>query len=96
MLGALAELVHVDEGYEAAFEAAAGEALSAVLMEGEQAAPRASPTLQARERPALSSRSLRLPRLPRQDRRRLGPPGLDRPERAPPGSAYTHSLGTRR
>ena len=38
MLGALVELVHVDEGYEAAFEAAAGEALSAVLMEGEQAA----------------------------------------------------------
>jgi len=34
MLGALVELVHVDEGYEAA----AGEALSAVLMEGEQAA----------------------------------------------------------
>ncbi len=38
MLGALVELVHVDEGYEAAFEAAAGTALSAVLMEGEQAA----------------------------------------------------------
>jgi chromosome segregation protein len=38
MLGALVELVHIDEGYEAAFEAAAGEALSAVLMEGEQAA----------------------------------------------------------
>jgi chromosome segregation protein len=38
MLGALVELVHVDEGYEAAFEAAAGEALSAVLMEGVEAA----------------------------------------------------------
>jgi chromosome segregation protein len=35
VLGALVELVDVDEGCEAAFEAAAGEALSAVLMEGE-------------------------------------------------------------
>ena len=40
MLGALVELVDVDEGLEAAFEAAAGEALSAVLMDGEQAARR--------------------------------------------------------
>jgi len=38
MLGALVELVDVDMGMEAAFEAAAGEALSAVLMDGEQAA----------------------------------------------------------
>ena len=38
MLGALVELVEVDEGMEAAFEAAAGDALSAVLMEGEEAA----------------------------------------------------------
>jgi chromosome segregation protein len=37
-LGALVELVQVDEGNEPAFEAAAGEALSAVLMEGESAA----------------------------------------------------------
>jgi chromosome segregation protein len=35
VLGALVELVDVDHGCEAAFEAAAGEALSAVLMEGE-------------------------------------------------------------
>ncbi len=38
MLGALVELVDVDEGMEAAFEAAAGDALSAVLMDGEEAA----------------------------------------------------------
>lgn len=35
VVGALVELVDVDEGLEAAFEAAAGEALSAVLMAGE-------------------------------------------------------------
>jgi chromosome segregation protein len=40
MLGALLELVDVDEGLEAAFEAAAGEALSAVVMESEEAARR--------------------------------------------------------
>jgi chromosome segregation protein len=40
MVGALAELVDVDEGYEAAFDAAAGEALSAVLMKDEDAARR--------------------------------------------------------
>ncbi|MGP8204483.1 MAG: chromosome segregation protein SMC [Acidimicrobiales bacterium] len=40
MLGALVELVDVDAGYEAAFDAAAGEALSAVLMQDEEAARR--------------------------------------------------------
>jgi chromosome segregation protein len=40
MLGALVELVDVDAGYEAAFDAAAGEALSAVLMKDEGAARR--------------------------------------------------------
>ena len=40
VLGALVELVDVDEGLEAAFEAAAGEALSAVLMDTEEAARR--------------------------------------------------------
>ncbi len=40
MLGALVELVDVDSGYEAAFDAAAGEALSAVLMQDEQSARR--------------------------------------------------------
>ena len=40
MLGALLELVHVDEGCEAAFEAAAGDALSAVVMADEGAARR--------------------------------------------------------
>ncbi len=44
MLGALLELVDVDAGFETAFEAAAGEALSAVLMEGEDAARRAWPS----------------------------------------------------
>ena len=39
-MGALVELVDVDAGYEAAFEAAAGEALSAVLMSDEEAARR--------------------------------------------------------
>ena len=38
VLGALVELVEVDEGLEAAFEAGAGEALSAVVMGDEQAA----------------------------------------------------------
>ena len=41
VLGALVELVDVDQGCEAAFEAAAGEALSAVLMQGEQPARQA-------------------------------------------------------
>ena len=40
MLGALVELVDVDAGYEAAFDAAAGEALSAVLMRDEESARR--------------------------------------------------------
>ena len=40
-VGALLDLVEVDEGLELAFEAAAGEALSAVLMEDEVAARRA-------------------------------------------------------
>ena len=39
-VGALVELVQVEEGNEAAFEAAAGEALSAVLMRDEAAARR--------------------------------------------------------
>ena len=39
-LGALVELVQVDEGHEAAFEAAAGEALSAVLVQDQAAARR--------------------------------------------------------
>ncbi|MGH9107558.1 MAG: chromosome segregation protein SMC, partial [Acidimicrobiales bacterium] len=40
MVGALVELVEVEEGFEGAFEAAAGEVLSAVLMEGEEPARR--------------------------------------------------------
>jgi chromosome segregation protein len=40
MVGALVELVDVGPGYEAAFDAAAGEALSAVLMRDEESARR--------------------------------------------------------
>jgi chromosome segregation protein len=39
-VGSLLELVEVDEGWEAAFEAAAGEAASAIVMEGAKAARR--------------------------------------------------------
>jgi chromosome segregation protein len=41
VLGALLELVEVDEGWEAAFEAAAGDALAAVVVDGYEAARRA-------------------------------------------------------
>ncbi|MYI55999.1 MAG: AAA family ATPase [Acidimicrobiia bacterium] len=44
VLGALGELVTVEEGWEAAFEAAAGEALAAAVLEGHAAA---RPALQA-------------------------------------------------
>ncbi len=40
VLGALLELVEVDEGWEAAFEAAAGDALAAVVVDGYEAARR--------------------------------------------------------
>jgi chromosome segregation protein len=40
VVGALLELVEVDEGWETAFEAAAGEALAAVVVEGPDAARR--------------------------------------------------------
>lgn len=51
VVGALVELVEVDEGFEAAFEAAAGEALSAVLMTGQQPARRALEHLNAEGAP---------------------------------------------
>ena len=38
MIGTLLELVEVDDGFEAAFEAAAGPALAAVLVDGVDAA----------------------------------------------------------
>ena len=41
VVGTLLELVEVDDGYEAAFEAAAGEALAAVVVDGSDAARRA-------------------------------------------------------
>jgi chromosome segregation protein len=51
MVGALVELVEVEGGLEAAFEAAAGEALSAVLMAGEEAAFRGLEELAAQGAP---------------------------------------------
>src|SRR5205085_3199911 len=41
VVGTLLELVEVDEGWEDAFEAAAGEAIAAVVVDGEDAARRA-------------------------------------------------------
>jgi chromosome segregation protein len=41
VVGALVELVRVDEGFEAAFEAAAGEALAAVVLDGPSSARQA-------------------------------------------------------
>ena len=45
VIGTLLDLVEVDHGWEAAFEAAAGEALSAVVVDGLDAARRALATL---------------------------------------------------
>ena len=47
VLGTLLDLVQVDEGYEAAFEAAAGEALDAVVVDGVQRAREALDALRA-------------------------------------------------
>lgn len=47
VLGALVELVEVDDGWEQAFEAAAGEALAAVVVDGEPSARRALAALDA-------------------------------------------------
>src|SRR5581483_7544709 len=49
VVGTLLELVEVDEGYEAAFEAAAGEALAAVVVDDVEAARRALDALHAGE-----------------------------------------------
>lgn len=46
VVGALVELVRVDEGFEAAFEAAAGEVLAAVVLDGDVAAREALAELQ--------------------------------------------------
>ena len=46
VLGTLLDLVEVDEGYEAAFEAAAGSALDAVVVDGAEAARQALHALQ--------------------------------------------------
>jgi len=51
VLGTLAELVEVDEGWGAAFEAAAGAALVAVVVEGSDAARRALSRLHAHDAP---------------------------------------------
>ncbi|MCX7619228.1 MAG: chromosome segregation protein SMC [Acidimicrobiales bacterium] len=49
VLGTLLDLAEVDEGWELAFEAAAGEALSAVIVDGEHAARRAIELLHLQE-----------------------------------------------
>ena len=57
VLGTLLDLVEVDAGWEAAFEAAAGEALAAVVVDGVDAARRALETL---HREAISGAVLAL------------------------------------
>ena len=51
VIGTLLDLVEVDPGWEAAFEAAAGEALSAVVVDGLDAARRALTTLHSSNTP---------------------------------------------
>ena len=51
VIGTLLDLVDVDQGWEAAFEAAAGEALSAVVVDGLDAARRALQTLHTSSTP---------------------------------------------
>jgi chromosome segregation protein len=58
VVGTLLELVEVDEGWEAAFEAAAGEAIAAVIVDGEQSARR---SLQHLREQALAGAVLALP-----------------------------------
>ena len=60
VVGTLLELVEVDDGWEAAFEAAAGEAIAAVVVDGEQSARR---SLQHLREQALSGAVLALPDL---------------------------------
>ncbi len=55
VVGTLMELVHVDDGYESAFEAAAGEVLAAVIVDGVESARR-SLTRIASPRPGGSRR----------------------------------------
>ncbi|HXW80081.1 MAG TPA: chromosome segregation protein SMC, partial [Acidimicrobiales bacterium] len=82
VLGALVELVDVDQGCEAAFEAAAGEALSAVLMEGEAPARYALAHL-AGQKAAGAVIALAAPSL----RAALGTEGGPAPARALPEGA---------
>ena len=51
VVGTLLDLVDVDEGWESAFEAAAGEALSAVVVDGIESARRALSTLHGSRTP---------------------------------------------
>jgi chromosome segregation protein len=60
VVGTLLELVEVDDGWEAAFEAAAGEAIAAVVVDGEPSARR---SLQRLREQALSGAVLALPDL---------------------------------
>jgi chromosome segregation protein len=60
VVGTLMELVHVDEGYESAFEAAAGEVLAAVIVDGVESARRGLTRLHHQ---ALSGAVVALPNL---------------------------------
>lgn len=53
VLGALIDLVDIDEGWTAAVEAAAGEALHAIVVEDTSAAKRAFDSLRAKEAPGV-------------------------------------------
>ena len=55
VVGTLVELVEVDSGWEAAFEAAAGEAVAAVVVDGVDAARRCLEALRAGDAPGLSA-----------------------------------------
>ncbi len=48
MVGSLLDLVEIDEGWEAAFEAAAGAGVAAVVVDGRQSAHQALATLRER------------------------------------------------
>ncbi len=76
VVGTLMELVHVDDGYESAFEAAAGEVLAAVIVDGVESARRGLAQL---HRLARAGAVVALPDL-------VAEPGLD-PSRVPPGTS---------
>jgi chromosome segregation protein len=76
IVGTLMELVHVDDGYESAFEAAAGEVLAAVIVDGVESARQ---SLDHLDRQAMAGAVVPLPDL-------AAEPGLD-PSRVPTGTS---------